>query len=237
MAEKENTRDCWDQSGSHGDGSCPELREHMLCGNCPVFSKSGKTLLDRPPPGDYTRQWTEELSREIKTRDSGIFGAMVFSVCGQSLALGMDALEKVIPIRPAHRVPGRSNRVFQGLVNVAGELLLCASLSDFLEMEQDPSPASGETTGGELMIVARCPRGPWVFPVDRISGVHMVSMDRLREIPATMANKARHFSQGLFPLEDTLVILLDVDALGQELEIFLQAKPGPENDPPIRRSV
>ena len=49
-------RACWNEIGVQGNGSCPELRKVIHCRNCPVYSKAGVQLLDRPllpriPPG------------------------------------------------------------------------------------------------------------------------------------------------------------------------------------------
>ncbi len=30
--------DCWNRIGVRGDGSCPELKRHIHCRNCPVYS-------------------------------------------------------------------------------------------------------------------------------------------------------------------------------------------------------
>ena len=30
--------DCWNKIGVRGDGSCPELKQHAHCRNCPVYA-------------------------------------------------------------------------------------------------------------------------------------------------------------------------------------------------------
>ena len=39
--------DCWNRIGISGDRSCPELVQHVLCRNCPVF-EAGAGVLRSP---------------------------------------------------------------------------------------------------------------------------------------------------------------------------------------------
>ncbi|WP_233237774.1 chemotaxis protein CheW [Bordetella sp. LUAb4] len=41
--------DCWNRIGVQGDMSCPRLREHIHCRNCPVYATAARRLLDRHP--------------------------------------------------------------------------------------------------------------------------------------------------------------------------------------------
>src|SRR3954453_5382587 len=55
--------DCWNQIGTSGDGSCPELRTHVHCRNCPVFASAARAFFDRPAPGGYLAEWTRWLAQ------------------------------------------------------------------------------------------------------------------------------------------------------------------------------
>ena len=43
---------CWDRIGVQGDASCPELKQHVHCRNCPVYSAGAMQLLDREMAAD-----------------------------------------------------------------------------------------------------------------------------------------------------------------------------------------
>jgi len=45
--------DCWNEIGVRGDRSCPRLKEHGHCRNCPVFSSAAAVRLDAQLPTDY----------------------------------------------------------------------------------------------------------------------------------------------------------------------------------------
>jgi Magnesium chelatase, subunit ChlI len=47
-------RDCWNQIGVFGDGTCPELAKVIHCRNCPVYAAGGRSLLLIGPPGAGT---------------------------------------------------------------------------------------------------------------------------------------------------------------------------------------
>ncbi|HAS83949.1 MAG TPA: hypothetical protein DCS43_15040, partial [Verrucomicrobia bacterium] len=72
--------------------------------------------------------------------------------------------------RPVHRVPFRSNAVFLGLVNVGGEMLLCASLQHALGLadKADVPPADKVS---RWMLVAVWQGARWCFPVDQTDGI------------------------------------------------------------------
>src|SRR3954471_24347257 len=55
--------DCWNQIGTSGDGSCPELRTHVHCRNCPVFAAAARAFFDRPAPGGYLGEWPRSLAK------------------------------------------------------------------------------------------------------------------------------------------------------------------------------
>ena len=64
----DRVKTCWKVIGAWGDKSCPELRQHVHCRNCPVFSTEGRALLDREPPPGYMDEWASLIAQK---RDDG----------------------------------------------------------------------------------------------------------------------------------------------------------------------
>src|SRR5690348_4897455 len=64
-------RDCWNRIGIAGDRSCPELKLHVVCRNCPVYASAAKAFFDRPAPSGYLDDWTAWLGR-LDERAAGV---------------------------------------------------------------------------------------------------------------------------------------------------------------------
>src|SRR3954470_1625658 len=174
--------DCWNQIGTSGDASCPELRTHVHCRNCPVFASAARAFFDRPAPGGYLAEWTRWLAQSeepggheagepIAGGERDRVGVLIFRLGQEWLAFRTQTVAEVTLPRPVHRIPHRSSEVLIGLVNLRGQLQLCISLSGLLGVEsalgpprspsRDPSDAKAagaeagghQETGAELAAV------------------------------------------------------------------------------------
>src|SRR4051794_40498749 len=156
--------DCWNQIGTSGDASCPELRTHVHCRNCPVFASAARAFFDRPAPGGYLAEWTRWLaqSEDAGNHEAGEtiiggerdrVGVLIFRLGQEWLAFRTQTVAEVTLPRPVHRIPHRSNDVLIGLVNLRGQLQLCISLSGLLGVESAQgtahSPSDGKAAGAE----------------------------------------------------------------------------------------
>ena len=219
--------DCWNRIGVGGDRSCPELRAHVHCRNCPTFADAARTFFDRPAPPGYLADWTHQLAFEEQVGEGEILRLLVFRLGGEWLAIDVRALAEVTSPRPIHRVPHRTDDRLVGLVNIRGQLHLCASLHAILGVgpsddpeEEARSDAPADRLGaGVAVAVARRvhPRlivlqdGParWAFAADDVLYVRRVPSGRLGGIPATVARAADSFSRAIFELEGRQIGLLD----------------------------
>jgi chemotaxis-related protein WspD len=202
---------CWSRIGAHGDGSCPELPALVHCRNCARFAEGGRTLFEREPPPGYFTEWTALLAREKPEEPSGEIAAVLFRVGEEWLALEVAHVTQVAERRAVRRIPHRSDDLLLGLVNVDGELLLCASLAALLG-----SPAPGPSGGGERLLAVSLPGERWAFPVDAVDGVGRIEPPG--PLPASTREPLQRLARGLSRAGERTVTLLDPSLLQAALK-------------------
>jgi chemotaxis-related protein WspD len=215
---------CWNEIGVMGDHTCPELTRAIHCRNCGVFAAAAEAFLHRPAPPGYLAEWSRCLDDDDPCTSDGSgtlrqgLGVVVFRLGAEWLALPATVVVEVTPVRPVHRIPHRSNELLAGLVNLRGQLHLCASLHRLLGTEPGPTADAHGPDHAARMIVIRREAESWVFIADQVLAVPRVPLDLLQSVPATLANPAVSFSKSLFQWLDRSVGLLDesrlFDALG-----------------------
>jgi chemotaxis-related protein WspD len=215
--------DCWNRIGVFGDRSCSELPSCEHCRNCPVYSAAGRSLLERLPPGDYLQEWTTVLAEDKRGSESStpsIFDSavrndqslalMIFRLAGELFALPVGVFLEVSTPFAVHSVPGRSNELFLGLVNVRGEIALAASLANLLGVRVAKS--AGPQSVGQ-MAVAETAVGNWVFPIDEIYGIYLLNRDDVNSAPEAINTTNNFYVNGIFQWHNRLVAMLDPDPI------------------------
>lgn len=130
--------DCWNTIGVNGNGSCRELARVTHCRNCGVYAAAAAQLLDRPVSGEERRAWTAHYAAEVGTRSATRTSVVIFRLGEEWLALPTGVFQEVSEVRVGlqlHRLPHRGRSLVLGLVNLRGELLVCASLGRLLGIE------------------------------------------------------------------------------------------------------
>lgn len=205
---------CWKNSGTAGDRTCPRLDEFIDCRNCPTYSVIGRSLLDRPPPEDYLSEWTALLAANKEIESAGTTSIVAFRLADEWLALKTRAFKEVVLYRSIHKIPHRSNSVLLGIVNVRGELLLCASLSHIVGIEEaEQADSKREAAVSRRMIVIEHAGERWVFPVDEVDRVYRVKDAELEAVPVTVSKDASAYSQAIVKADERRIALLDEDLL------------------------
>jgi chemotaxis-related protein WspD len=203
--------DCWNQIGVFGDGTCPELAKAIHCRNCPVYAAGGRSLLEREPPADYLREWTQALA-EAKDEDRAedTLSVLIFRLGREWLALPTHVCQEVAEMRPIHTLPHRSGPVLLGLVNIRGQIRLCVSLRELLGLE--PGDDSGRTMNHKnprCLVVIAGDSDHWVLLVDEIHGIQRFHLSAIRDAPVTVAKAAPRLTKGVIDWRDTGVGYLD----------------------------
>lgn len=212
--EMERT-DCWNQIGVFGDGTCPELGKVIHCRNCPVYAAGGRQLLEREPPADYLREWTQALAEakdEAKTEET--FSVLIFRLGTDWLALPTYVCQEVAELRPIHTLPHRSGPVLLGLVNIRGEIRLCVSISQLLGLEPtDGSNRARHYKAQPCLVVIARDGDHWVVRVDELHGIQRFHLSALREAPVTVAKATPRLTKGVIEWQEKGVGCLDDELL------------------------
>jgi chemotaxis-related protein WspD len=150
------------------------------CHNCAVFTAAAQTLLDRPAARDYLTELTEFVSEPLAKRKLADCSAVLVRIGGEHFAIGTGSVQEVAEVAPPRRVPHRGNRVFEGLVNVRGQLELCVSVAGMLGIpkRKDQKPQ----TPCALIVMHAGQR--WVLLIDSVLGVQRFHQSQLIDPPA-----------------------------------------------------
>ena len=206
--------DCWNQIGVSGDGTCPELAKVIHCRNCPVYAAGGRSLLEREPPADYLREWTQALA-EAKDEDEAddTLSVLIFRLGREWLALPTHVCQEVAEMRPIHTLPHRSGPVLLGLVNIRGQIRLCVSLRELLGLvPADDSDRTTNHNNPRCLVVIAGDSDHWVLLVDELHGIQRFHLNAVREAPVTVAKAAPGLTKGVINWRAKGVAYLD-DAL------------------------
>jgi chemotaxis-related protein WspD len=206
--------DCWNRIGVRGDSSCPELRKHVHCRNCPVFSAAAAGLLDAEPPPGYLDGWSGQLAQKKAEAEADARPALLFRIGAEWLGMPTDALQEIAALRPIHSIPHRRDGLLLGLANIRGELLICVSLQRILRLEEtsEPAPSQQRSVSRRLLVLLR-DGSRAVCPVDEVHGIERFGARERAPVPATVAKAAATYTQAVLAWRGSSVGLLDGELL------------------------
>ncbi len=194
---------CWNRIGVWGDRTCPQLADVTHCHNCPVFAAAGRRFLDAPSPPDYLSEWTARLAEVEYGEAADALSVLVFRLGGEWLALPVGVLVEVTRERTPHRLPHRGG-LLAGLVNIRGELHLCARLDRLLGIV----PVEGKAAHPRMVVIRRDTE-VWVFAADEVDQVYHIPGGSISPAPPTLSRAAARVSRGVFATDGRAVGLLD----------------------------
>lgn len=213
---------CWATIGVAGDATCPELKAHIHCRNCPVYANAANTLFDRPALIDYTREWTELLASPRPGKPELTPPLLVFRLRAEWLAIEVQHVKEVTELRSVHRVPHRQSNILAGLVNIRGELHNTVHFAELLGIEAQTGPAddngAAARTTANRMILLDSGLERWVFAAEQVWGVMRVERTRLAEPPVSITKARQHFSKSVFEWEARSVAWLDAALIFSALD-------------------
>jgi chemotaxis-related protein WspD len=209
---------CWSRIGVKGDQSCPSLDTFVHCHNCPVFAEAAQLFLDRPLPEGYLIELSTSFAQAKEARIvRKSLSVVVCEVEDQLLAIESKAVIEVTEPRPVHRIGRRSGRVFQGIVNIHGQLELCASLKGLLQIGIVPSIAASASRQPRMVLVELAGQR-WVFPVDAVLGVQRFDEAEAFRVPATAQHDHSSLIAKVLSWNERSVGLLDLQKVVSALD-------------------
>jgi len=218
--KKTEINDCWNTIGvwSNVADRCGILRQVIHCQNCSVYAKSGRLLLDRELPSNYSESWENSYQRSKFEADKGDQIAIVFRVGNEWLALPLGFMDEITNIRQVHSIPHKKNQALQGLVNINGVLLVCICLQQMLKIEDRPGERLAASVPHARMIVISKGNNKYVVPVNETKNTIRYNLEDLTEPPTTLSKTARIFIHGVLLQEDQHIGVIGSDVLFGELE-------------------
>jgi chemotaxis signal transduction protein len=168
-------------------------------------------LLNRPLSPEDLREATERFARPLAQVEENLVSLLVFRTADELLALPVTAVAQVTPAAAVHWIPHRSNKIIRGLSNIDGELLICASLEDLLELAPSDAPGPRDADNARRMIVLGPESDRWTVQVDEVIGVARVDPDAHKQPPLTVECSLRRYTESLVPLDQSIASLLSVE--------------------------
>ena len=151
------------------------------------ISVAGKALrlLDREPPADYVKQWTQLLAQEREEETGETESVVVFRVGLEWMALPCRVFREFTSTGPIHRIPHRDDRVLLGITSIRGELNLAVSLHALLEIEPASAGDAEKRTIPRLAVLDKDGE-VFVVPVDEVHGLYRIASGELSKAPVTV---------------------------------------------------
>ena len=205
--------DCWNRIGVWRTGKerCPKLDHVVHCRNCPIFSKTGRKLLQTKPPEEYRSEWTKILSVEKDIRPVNVKSAFVFRAGGEWLALPSHMIQEVVNMGPIHSIPNITSNILRGLVNIHGRLQICVSIGRVLGLEKldrTEEQLDPDYISPERLVVVLQENQLVAFPVSEVKGIIRYTPEMIKDLPVTVSGSKAVYTMGILRLEEKDIGLL-----------------------------
>ncbi len=166
-----------------------------------------RELLARPIDPSVVAANTRNIAQPEPAHEGTLRSLLIFQLGGERFALEASESHRVVAVTTVRRVPHRTNAVFAGLANVAGELTAVGRLDHALGL------AEFQPSGQARFVVIGAAQDRWAIPVDLVEGVLRLGEARFQSPPATVARAADGCAIALVRVDAnanaSLVALLD----------------------------
>jgi purine-binding chemotaxis protein CheW len=126
-----------------------------------------------------------------------------FFLDGLRFGVDVQQVQEVVPYQEMTRVPLAPPTV-RGLLNLRGQIVTGIDLRRRLELPER------STDSRPMNVVLRGEDSPVSFLVDVVGEVLEVAEEACQRPPETLSPRIRDLIQGVYPLEDELLLVLDI---------------------------
>ena len=175
-----------------------------------------KKLLRKPIPEEYVQESTKLLANEtlLSKKPSKEITTLIFRLGKEWFALSTLVFCEIVENLIVHNLPHRSGEVLKGIVNVRGQLKLCISLHNFLDVVKEKNKNSNSF---QRFLEIEYQNDNWVFCADEIYGIYHFEESQLTNVPVTVSKSAANYLKAIVQLDDKHIGLLDEELLFQSL--------------------
>src|SRR5262249_10343485 len=125
-----------------------------------------------------------------------------FFLDGLRFGVDVQQVQEVVPYQEMTRVPLAPPTV-RGLLNLRGQIVTGIDLRRRLELDDRPEDRL------PMNVILRGEDNPVSFLVDDVGEVIEVAADACERPPETLQGRVRELIQGVYPLQDELLLVLD----------------------------
>ncbi|HEX5420781.1 MAG TPA: chemotaxis protein CheW [Gammaproteobacteria bacterium] len=177
--------DCWNRIGIGGDRTCPDLRPHVHCRNCPQYSAAAKRVLDAQISPEQIEISSKRIAEPLAPKKLTTRSVLLLRCGLEWLGIDPRICGEVVSIRTIRTLPHRRNAAALGLANVRGELLVCVSLAALLGI-----PTTADSSMVRLLVI-RGGGATTALRVEEIHGIHRFGPEALQSVPDMLGGSAR----------------------------------------------
>src|SRR5690625_4529298 len=141
---------------------------------------------------------------------------LTFYLGGQIFGIMVDHIQDVLGEYSISPVPLAREEVL-GSINLRGRIVTAIDLRRVLRLSTDADPAAGETPQ-PVSIVVHYGDELYSLIVDRMGDVIAINDPDLEGNPPTMRDPVRSYSEGVYRLKESLLIIVNIVKLISDLE-------------------
>lgn len=165
---------------------------------------SSDRLFDRAIPDDYIDEWTKRVAMPKVQKAADSKSVLIVRIAAEWFGLDSIFIDELTDIARIHRVPHRRNGIVTGIINVRGQLVICVSLSQLLQLGDHESPY-------RRLVVVKNEQVRLGIPVHEVFGTYRYEAHHVQEIGSPRSDG--RYTSGIIEVSDKRVACLDTAAL------------------------